>query len=74
MKVYPVSMVKCVIKIRIQKMKLNVKYIDDVFPFESKIFVIIDGTDLDNVFDSIKKQITEDLEKFMKKWFWLDYS
>ena len=49
-----------------QEMKLNVKYIDDVFPFESKIFITTDGTDLDNVFDTIKKQITEDVEKFMK--------
>ena len=46
-----------------QRMKLNVKYIGDVFPFESKIFII---TDLDNVFDTIKKQLTEDFKKFMK--------
>ena len=47
MKVYPVSKVKCTIKIRMWREKLNRDYINDVFPFESEIFIVTDGTDMD---------------------------
>ena len=68
MKVYSVSKVKCVIKIRMQREKLNGEYINDVFPFESEIYIITDGTDMDKVFNTIRQQISEGVEKFMKNW------
>ena len=36
MKVYPVSKVKCIIKIRMQREKLNGEYINDVFHLKVK--------------------------------------
>ena len=49
-----------------QKEKLNGDYISDVFPFESDIHIITNGTDLDYVFNTIYRKIFEDVEKFMK--------
>ena len=66
MKVYPVSEVKCSIKIRMRREKLNGEYINDVFPFEREIFIVMDGTDMDKVFNTIQQQIFESVEKFMK--------
>ena len=63
---YLVSKVSCVIKIRMQRNKLNGEYINEVFPFESDIHIITDGTDLDYVFNIIYKKIYE-------KRFWMDY-
>ena len=50
MKVYPVSKVKCINKIRMQKEKLNGDYVNDVFPFESESFIVTDRMDMDKVF------------------------
>ena len=62
MKLYPVSKVKRITKIRMQREKLNGDYINDVFPFESEIFIITDETDMDKVFNTIHQQISEDVE------------
>ena len=61
---YPVSKIKCVMKIRMQKAKL--KDFNEVFPFESEIHIVTDGTDMDKLFDTIRRQIFESVVKFMK--------
>ena len=48
-----------------QKEKLNGDYID-VFPFESDVYIITDGTDLNSIFNTIYQKILEDIENFMK--------
>ena len=67
-KEYPVSKIKCVMKIRLQrerKLKSG-EYFSEVFPFESEIHIITDGTDMDKFFDALYRQILKGVETFMK--------
>ena len=49
-----------------QREKLDGHYIKDVFPFESNIHIITNGTDMSKVFSIIQQQICEDVERFMR--------
>ena len=65
-KEYPVSKIKCVLKIRMQKAKLNGEYINEVFPFDTGVHVVTEGTDMDAFYKIIYKQILKSVEEFLK--------
>ena len=52
-----------------QREKLRGEYINEVFPFESEIHIITDGTDMDKVFDTIQRQNFLSVENFKKNGF-----
>ena len=66
-KEYPVSKVKCVLRIKMQREKATGNgIIIEVMPFESEIFIITDGMDMDKFFDTFRNQIHEKVDKLLK--------
>ena len=65
-KKYPVSKVKCIMNIKMRRVSISHVYPAEVIPFESEIFIVLKGTDMDEFFDKLRKQIRESVQTFLK--------
>ena len=65
-KEYSVSKIKCLMNINMQKLTPTTEGAVELISFPSVMDTLTDGTDMDEVFDKIRKQIWKDVEQFLK--------